>query len=108
MTAVVRSSAGFKSPQRRVEGYDWNGIAADLDSFGCAVLQELLTPSECQDLASLYPDDKHFRSYIHMARHGFGQANTSISAIRCRPSSPNYARRFIRTWRRRPMRGTNE
>jgi uncharacterized protein len=74
MNAMVKTvSAGFKSLQRRVEEYDWSRVASDLDSFGCAVLKESLTPSECQDLASLYPDDKHFRSHIHMARHGFGK-----------------------------------
>ena len=68
-----RTAAGFKSLDHRVAGYDWDSVAADLDSFGCAVLKDLLTPGECQDLASLYPDEKHFRSHIHMARHGFGK-----------------------------------
>ena len=61
------------SPERRVDGYDWTTIGSDLNAFGCAVLQKLLTPDECEDLASLYPEEGHFRSHIHMARHGFGK-----------------------------------
>ena len=41
--------------------------------FGCAVLKALLTPDECQRIAALYPQEQHFRSHIHMARHGFGK-----------------------------------
>src|SRR5260370_8621564 len=37
------------------------------------MLKELLTPSECETLAGLYADDRHFRSHIIMARHGFGR-----------------------------------
>ena len=40
---------------------------------GCAVLPKLLTAAECKDIAALYPHEEHFRSHIHMARHGFGK-----------------------------------
>ncbi len=33
----------------------------------------LLSEAECRDVAALYPHEKHFRSHIHMARHGFGK-----------------------------------
>ena len=36
-------------------------------------MRNLLKPDECQGLASLYPQEQHFRSHIHMARHGFGK-----------------------------------
>ncbi len=61
------------TPAERIERYDWNGLASQLDARGCAVLGELLTPDECARLAELYPQHGHFRSTIHMARHGFGQ-----------------------------------
>lgn len=48
-------------------------LGADLDAYGCAVLPGLLAPQKCRDLAALYPDETHFRSHIHMARHGFGR-----------------------------------
>jgi uncharacterized protein len=74
MNAVPKSAAPIaRSVEQRVEDYDWAAIAAELDSFGSTVLRELLTPDESQSLAALYPDEKHFRSRIHMARHGFGK-----------------------------------
>ena len=57
----------------RVGRYDWDTIGADLNNFGAAVLQSLLTPDECREIAALYPHEEYFRSHIHMARHGFGR-----------------------------------
>ena len=59
--------------ERRVDRYDWPGLAAELDAYGAAVIPGLLTPGECASIAALYPDESHFRSRIVMARHGFGQ-----------------------------------
>jgi uncharacterized protein len=58
---------------RDIDRYDWDEIGTNLNAFGAAVLPKLLTPSECEDIAALYADEKHFRSHIHMARHGFGR-----------------------------------
>jgi hypothetical protein len=33
----------------------------------------LLSCEECRTIAALYPDESHFRSQVHMARHGFGK-----------------------------------
>ncbi len=52
--------------------YDWAAIAADLDTFGAAVLPGVLTPRQSYDLAGLYDRDI-FRSQVVMARHGFGR-----------------------------------
>ena len=57
----------------RVGAYEWQALAADLDNYGCAVLPKLLSPDECRAIAALYPDESHFRSHVHMARHGFGK-----------------------------------
>jgi uncharacterized protein len=57
----------------RVENCDWGRVAADLSGYGCAVIEKLLTPEECQEIASLYPHEENFRSHVHMARHGFGK-----------------------------------
>jgi len=65
-----------KSPSdiaARVETLDWQQAERDLDAQGCAVLKGLLSPEQCDALASLYPDDKKFRSRVVMARHGFGR-----------------------------------
>ncbi len=37
------------------------------------MLPDLLTAKECKELAALYAHDQHFRSHVHMARHGFGK-----------------------------------
>lgn len=60
-------------PETRVAAYDWQSLAADLDSYGCAVLPKLLSTDECRAIAALYPDESQFRSHVHMARHGFGK-----------------------------------
>jgi uncharacterized protein len=74
MTAAVKlAAAGGPSAAQRIDGYDWRAVGAELDAQGCAVLAKLLTPSECVELAALYPHEEHFRSHIHMARHGFGK-----------------------------------
>jgi hypothetical protein len=40
---------------------------------GCAVIEKLVTPEECDALAGLYPKDEIFRSRVVMERHGFGR-----------------------------------
>ncbi len=44
-----------------------------LDTYGCAVIENLLSPSQCDLLAASYQDDALFRSRVVMARHGFGR-----------------------------------
>lgn len=61
------------SAEERVGGYDWLALKAGLDANGCAIIEKLLTPEECGYIAALYPEEEHFRSHIHMARHGFGR-----------------------------------
>ena len=57
----------------RVGAIDWVQTTRELDAQGCAVLKGLLSPDECRALATLYPDDRHFRSKVVMGRHGFGR-----------------------------------
>jgi uncharacterized protein len=57
----------------RVDAYSWPAISDHLDAWGWAPLQKLLEPAECAEIASLYPDDRPFRSHVVMARHGFGR-----------------------------------
>jgi hypothetical protein len=62
-----------RSTEERLSKYDWSAISGELSSGGCSVMHKLLTPEECRDIAALYPHDDHFRSRVHMARHGFGK-----------------------------------
>jgi uncharacterized protein len=52
---------------------DWERISHDLDAHGNATIPQLLTPQQCQALASLYPEEAPFRSRVVMGRHGFGR-----------------------------------
>jgi uncharacterized protein len=70
---ITSSASAVTSAEARVDAYDWQDLAGQLDSYGSAVLPKLLSPQECRTIAALYPDESHFRSHIHMARHGFGK-----------------------------------
>jgi hypothetical protein len=73
LSPITSSASAVTSAEARVAGYDWQELAGLLSSYGCAVLPKLLSPQECRTIAALYPDESHFRSHIHMARHGFGK-----------------------------------
>lgn len=75
MTMTARKSAQSSVPDLadHVDTLDWPQIAGELDTQGCAVLKNLLTPDQCRAVAALYPDDANFRSRIVMGRHGFGR-----------------------------------
>jgi uncharacterized protein len=57
----------------RVNAIDWAIVSDDLDANGSAPIERLISPAECEALASLYPVDALFRSRVVMARHGFGR-----------------------------------
>jgi uncharacterized protein len=71
--SAICSAPAVTSADARISAYDWEALAGELDSYGYAVLPKLLSPAECHTVAALYPDESHFRSHIHMARHGFGK-----------------------------------
>lgn len=70
MTAAI---APAERAVDRLVALDWKRVAHDLDAHGSAVLERLLSPGECRDLAALYPLEAPFRTRIVMARHGFGR-----------------------------------
>jgi hypothetical protein len=71
VTGVTATARGHA--EDRLPAYDWMKVTEDLSSHGCAVIERLLSAEECRQIASLYPDESHFRSHVHMARHGFGK-----------------------------------
>jgi hypothetical protein len=71
--ASFASAAPVHNLNGRIAAVDWPRVGADLDAQGAAVIERLLTPAECRDLATLYPRDDVFRSRVVMARHGFGR-----------------------------------
>lgn len=71
--ALAVKETDATSLSKRLQTIDPLRLRHDLDAYGNAILNRLLTPDECRSLADLYPDDAHFRSRVIMARHGFGQ-----------------------------------
>ncbi|WP_316164385.1 MULTISPECIES: 2OG-Fe(II) oxygenase [unclassified Bradyrhizobium] len=74
MTRLKQATLDIDTPAAiGIDQLDWAMVERDLDSSGCAVLTQLLSPDTCRALAAFYPDDRHFRSRVVMARHGFGR-----------------------------------
>ncbi|MBJ6764447.1 2OG-Fe(II) oxygenase [Myxococcaceae bacterium JPH2] len=73
MSALAPRLAPALDLSQRVAALDWARIAADLDAQGAAQVERLLSPTECEALAGLYPREDTFRSRVVMGRHGFGR-----------------------------------
>ena len=76
MHAPVKATRAITPAQDvagRVKALDWERVSKDLDAQGCAMIERLLSPAECEALAELYPEDSIFRSRVVMGRHGFGR-----------------------------------
>jgi uncharacterized protein len=72
-SAIVTPLSAAKAAEARVALYDWPRLSEELSGYGCAVIEKLLSPEECQQIAGLYAHEDHFRSRVIMARHGFGK-----------------------------------
>jgi hypothetical protein len=76
MNAPVKEALAI-TPAKDVAGrgkaLDWERVSKDLDAQGCAMIERLISPAECEALAELYPEDGIFRSRVVMGRHGFGR-----------------------------------
>ena len=59
--------------EARVGVVDWRRVEGELDAQGMAIIERLVSPAACGELAALYSHDDHFRSRVVMARHGFGR-----------------------------------
>jgi hypothetical protein len=61
-----------QSITERLQQQDWAVRANELHLQGYTGLKALLSHEECDMLSALYPDDRHFRKTINMARYRFG------------------------------------
>ena len=57
----------------RIANLDWPMLSAMIDDRGYALTQALISPEQCEQLATLYDREEGFRSTVIMARHGFGR-----------------------------------
>jgi hypothetical protein len=72
--SVTASLPEFEQATRQQRApVDWVHVENNLDARGFAVSHGLLIGRDCREMASLYPDDAHFRSRVVMAKHGFGR-----------------------------------
>ena len=51
----------------------WEQVYRDLDAEGNAVIKDLMTSDQCDEIRSLYDKEDLFRSNVVMERHGFGR-----------------------------------
>src|SRR5215467_2076586 len=73
MPGLAKSEPLNSDVAMRIGTLDWERVSRELDERGNAVLEDVFTPVECQDLSDLYRKDELFRSQVIMARHGFGR-----------------------------------
>jgi hypothetical protein len=69
----VTASRGPSDIANRLEALDWHHIAQGLDHHGNAVIDSVISASECRLIARSYADAVLFRSRVVMASHGFGR-----------------------------------
>lgn len=72
-SGVASEASAARAADVRVSQYDWSRLSEEMSGNGCAVVEKLLLPKECRQIAAMYPEEEHFRSHVHMARHGFGK-----------------------------------
>src|SRR6201996_1424410 len=69
----MKTEAAHEATAERLSRIAWERVERDLDEYGGAVLERLLSSEECEAIAGMYPDETVFRSRVVMARHGFGR-----------------------------------
>ncbi len=73
MTSITRGTEVTDPWQHRADSGDWDAITAEVNSLGGALLPELLTPGEAEQIRGLYEQAGYFRSTVNMRQHRFGE-----------------------------------
>ena len=73
MSVSADNSQVCDLPGSRITAVDWRDIEDNLGRDGFAVLPSLLTPAQCEDIASYFVEESRFRSRIVMERYAFGR-----------------------------------
>ncbi|WP_273784818.1 2OG-Fe(II) oxygenase [Brucella intermedia] len=58
---------------QNIPAYDWQKIGAELDQFGATILENIISPQDCREIAAGYHALAAFRTVISMRKHGFGR-----------------------------------
>jgi uncharacterized protein len=59
--------------QTKITNLNWPELQTSLSERGYATIRQILSPSECTELADGYTNAAQFRSRIIMSKHGFGR-----------------------------------
>jgi len=70
---AARSNSPDHPLAAHIEAIDWPSRLTELDERGSMLLQCLLDPEQCREIAGHYADESRYRSRVVMARHGFGR-----------------------------------
>ncbi|MBN9507551.1 MAG: 2OG-Fe(II) oxygenase [Alphaproteobacteria bacterium] len=73
MSSTARAGTTAATVGDHIGQYDWTSLTAELDAYGCTVLERLLAADQCRYIAALYREERQFRSHVNMARHGYGR-----------------------------------
>lgn len=58
---------------QKIENTDWNTVTETMHQNGYAVIPDLLTAVQCEELKAAYNDPEAYRKTVHMERHRFGK-----------------------------------
>jgi uncharacterized protein len=72
VSRIARGTEGGDPWQHRVDSADWAAITSEVNTLGGALLPELLTPAEAEQIRGIYGQAGHFRSTVNMRQHRFG------------------------------------
>jgi uncharacterized protein len=67
-----RPLTATRTAEERLREVDWAEVSTGLDRSGWSLLERILSPEECGEVAASYDEDARFRGRVVMARHGFG------------------------------------
>ena len=65
--------AKAESIAERIEAISWDEVSRNLNAEGNAVINDVLSTVECDEIRALYQKDDIFRSRVVMERHRFGR-----------------------------------
>jgi hypothetical protein len=81
---AVRATSAVWSAETRVSRYDWETLSGDLNGYGCAVLEKLLSPDECRRSPGSTRGMSTFVAMFTWLDMDSVRANIAISSIRYR------------------------
>jgi len=104
-TATNATRSAAMNIDSRVDAYPWSSVSEHLDAHGGRG-QQATDHQRCEAVAGLYADDRHFRSHIVMARHGFGRGS-QVFTYPLRHGGRSATALYPR-WLRSPTGGTHQ